>query len=119
MDGTNGRKVIKVKIMNNMNTKKILRWCKTNFGKEILSNEANDSYLQDCIKNNNVIGAYRHRCCVAQYKQKAIDDAQIKELKAIIELTASVIGIGTKLVNDAARVDATMELHERLIKYYE
>lgn len=56
---------------------------------------------------------------IGKKEQKAIDEAEIKELKAIVELTASVMGIGTKWFNDAARMDATMELREKIIKYYE
>lgn len=52
-------------------------------------------------------------------EQKAIDEAEIKELKAIVELTASVMGIGTKWFSEAARMDATIELREKIIKYCE
>lgn len=50
--------------------KKTTRWCRTNFGKKMISREAKDSYLQDCVKNNNVIAAYRHGCRVAQATMK-------------------------------------------------
>lgn len=52
-------------------------------------------------------------------EQEAIDEAEIKELKAIVELTASVMGIGTKWFSEAARMDATIELREKIIKYCE
>lgn len=80
-----------------MEAKKTLRWCKTNFGKEVINKEANDSYLQDCIRSNNVIGAYRHGCHVAQCKQKAIAkeliDMLIQELYTSRQYHLGITGL--------------------------
>ena len=50
-------------------------------------------------------------------EQKAIDDEEIKELTSIMEHSASVLGIGTKWVNENARQIAIEELRQEIRNY--
>ena len=50
-------------------------------------------------------------------EQKAIDDEVIKKLNSIVEHSASVLGIGTKWVNENARQIAIEELRQEIRNY--
>ena len=52
-------------------------------------------------------------------EQKAIDDKEIEKLKSIVEHSASVLGIGTKWINENARQVAIEELRQEIFRYYE
>ena len=50
-------------------------------------------------------------------EQKAIDDEVIKKLMSIVEHSASVLGIGTKWLNENARQVAIEELRQEIRNY--
>ena len=50
-------------------------------------------------------------------EQKAIDEEEIKQLHSIMEKSASVLGIGTKWLNEDARLKAVTELKEMILDY--
>ena len=50
-------------------------------------------------------------------EQKAIDEKEIKQLRSIIEQTASVLGIGTKWFNEDARRNAILKLKQEIFNY--
>ena len=52
------------------------------------------------------------------YKQKEIDKEEIKQLRSITEHTASVLGIGTKWLNEDARLKAIAKLKEMILNYF-
>lgn len=81
--------------------------------------ELNLQYERDFCGYNLSDDMVRRAYVKGATEQKAIDDAQIKKLEAIVELTASVMEIGTKWFNDAAKMDATMDLREKIMAYYE
>ena len=54
---------------------------------------------------------------VGATEQKAIDDKEIKKLTSIMEHSASVLGIGTKWLNENARQVAIEELRQEIRKY--
>ena len=51
------------------------------------------------------------------YKQKEIDEKEIKQLRSIIEQTASVLGIGTKWFNEDTRRNAILKLKQEIFNY--
>lgn len=50
-------------------------------------------------------------------EQKEIDREEMKQLRSIMEHTASVLGIGTKWFNEDARRDAILKLKQEIFDY--
>lgn len=50
-------------------------------------------------------------------EQKSIDEEEIRQLHSIMEKSASVLGIGTKWLNEDARLKAVTELKEMILDY--
>ncbi|WP_291625510.1 hypothetical protein [Clostridium sp.] len=74
-------------------------------------------YEQDFLGNN----LSKNMVCRAYIKgateQKEIDREEMKQLRSIMEHTASVLGIGTKWFNEDARRDAILKLKQEIFDY--
>ena len=73
-------------------------------------------------KEDLVQGTDEFKYCQQDYiagatEQKVIDEEEIKQLRSIIEYTASVLGIGTKWFNEKARQNAIAKLKEMILNY--
>ena len=62
---------------------------------------------------NAEITAYK----IGASEQKEIDREEMKQLRSIMEHTASVLGIGTKWFNEDARRDAILKLKQEIFDY--
>ena len=61
--------------------------------------------------------SYRMAYEAGATEQKAIDEKEIDELFSIMETSASILGIGTKWLNENERLRAVAELKEKIINY--
>lgn len=66
--------------------------------------------------DNYLIGIYEGYIKGAT-EQKEIDREEMKQLRSIMEHTASVLGIGTKWFNEDARRDAILKLKQEIFDY--
>lgn len=69
------------------------------------------------IYNKALANVYEEAYIAGAKDQKAVDEEEINKLYAIMEQSASVLGIGTKWFNEEARQNAIAELKEKILNY--
>lgn len=81
-----------------------------------------DNFTKQSCKKSLNNGCQEHRWKELGYiqgatEQKEIDREEMKQLRSIMEHTASVLGIGTKWFNEDARRDAILKLKQEIFDY--